>query len=194
MKESFGFFDLKENLFLLTKSAFHEGVEQNDPREVCKELKRRNLLVTNEPGRYTYKKLIPQLKTRPRFYAVRVGSIGRGLAGAHGRKGQRDFALEYRYLRMNVSEMGAGLAGHRVPGCPGYQTPLGQPAHSRGNCLNRVYPQSRASLVNFHTAQHSVFGSVPGVHCRNTQRNTRDNTRRNTQKNTAIYLGSTRYG
>ena len=75
VQESFGFFDIKENLFLLTKSAFQEGVKQNDPREVCKELKRRNLIVTNEPGRYTYKKLIPQLKTRPRFYAVRAALL-----------------------------------------------------------------------------------------------------------------------
>lgn len=75
VKESFGFIDLKENVFLLHKSAFQEAIKQSDVREVCRELKRRKLLVVNEPDRYMYKKQIPQIKSRPRFYAVRFSLL-----------------------------------------------------------------------------------------------------------------------
>ena len=75
VQEAFGFIDLRENVFLLYKTAFQQAIRQCDPREVCRELMRRKLLVTNEPDRYTYKKQIPQLKSRPRLYAVRFALL-----------------------------------------------------------------------------------------------------------------------
>ena len=75
IQESFGYIDLKENVFLLNRTAFQQAIRQCDPREVCRELNRRKLLVTNEPDRYTYKKQIPQLNSRPRLYAVRFALL-----------------------------------------------------------------------------------------------------------------------
>lgn len=75
IQESFGYIDLKENVFLLNRTAFQQAIRQCDPREVCRELMRRKLLVTNEPDRYTYKKQIPQLNSRPRLYAVRFALL-----------------------------------------------------------------------------------------------------------------------
>jgi putative DNA primase/helicase len=75
VQESFGYIDTKENIFLLHAAAFQDAIRQCAPREVCGELKRRKLLVTNEPDRNTYKKQIPQLKSRPRFYAVRFALL-----------------------------------------------------------------------------------------------------------------------
>jgi len=75
IQESFGYIDLKENVFLLNRTACQQAIRQCDPREVCRELMRRKLLVTNEPDRYTYKKQIPQLNSRPRLYAVRFALL-----------------------------------------------------------------------------------------------------------------------
>ena len=74
-QESFGFIDLKERVYLLHQGAFQQAIKRSNQREVCRELQRRGYLAVNEPDRLMYKKHIPQLAARVRFYAVRFALL-----------------------------------------------------------------------------------------------------------------------
>ena len=66
-----GYRDNKRGLWLFTEDGFKEACRGHDSREVCRELRRRGLLFTNENDRFTSKHNIPGVADRLRLYAVR---------------------------------------------------------------------------------------------------------------------------
>lgn len=69
-RDLIGYYDKKENLYFLLQNVFKETCQGHNPKEVLRELKKRDLLYINEKGRYTCKRFIPGLK-RIRMIAVK---------------------------------------------------------------------------------------------------------------------------